>query len=63
MEEFQKPTVHIKNRDRVEHLVCEMIEGGREKLQVSRSDISQSSLTMAVFSPTVPHKGCTVHDR
>lgn len=34
MPEFQKKTVHIKDPERVEEIICGLIKGGAAKLQV-----------------------------
>ncbi|KAI5085169.1 cytosolic 5'-nucleotidase 3, partial [Silurus meridionalis] len=33
MPEFEKSTVHIKDPERVEQIICGMIKGGASKLQ------------------------------
>ena len=34
LEDLKKPSVHIKDKERVEAIVCDLIKGGTEKLQV-----------------------------
>ena len=35
MPQFEKNTVHMKDPERVEQIICSMIKGGASKLQVS----------------------------
>lgn len=49
MPEFEKSTVHIKDPERVEQIICGLIKGGASKLQVS--DIGpQSQIFIKSFS-------------
>lgn len=46
MPEFQRSSVHIKNRTRVEEILCGLIKGGAAKLQV----ITDFDMTLSRFS-------------
>ncbi|NP_001088032.1 5'-nucleotidase, cytosolic IIIA [Xenopus laevis] len=46
MPEFQKKSVHIKDPERVEELICRLIKGGASKLQV----ITDFDMTLSKFS-------------
>ncbi|XP_069777154.1 cytosolic 5'-nucleotidase 3 isoform X3 [Narcine bancroftii] len=45
MPEFQKKTVHIKNPERVEEIICSLIKGGASKLQI----ITDFDMTLSKF--------------
>lgn len=36
MPQFEKPTVHMRNPERVEQIICGLIKGGASKLQVRK---------------------------
>ncbi|XP_068940389.1 cytosolic 5'-nucleotidase 3A isoform X3 [Petaurus breviceps papuanus] len=46
MPEFQKSTIHIKNPDKVEEILCGLIKGGAAKLQI----ITDFDMTLSRFS-------------
>ncbi|MBN3271113.1 5NT3A nucleotidase, partial [Polyodon spathula] len=46
MPEFQKKTVHIKDPERVEEIICGLIKGGAAKLQI----ITDFDMTLSKFS-------------
>ncbi|XP_012680042.2 cytosolic 5'-nucleotidase 3 [Clupea harengus] len=46
MPEFEKSTVHIKNPERVEQVICDLIKGGAPKLQV----ITDFDMTLSKFA-------------
>ncbi|KAJ6662067.1 hypothetical protein lerEdw1_012914 [Lerista edwardsae] len=46
MPEFQKKTVHIKDQERVEEIICGLIKGGAAKLQI----ITDFDMTLSRFS-------------
>lgn len=45
MPEFEKSTVHIRDPERVEQIICSLIKGGASKLQVkSLLGLNESTL-------------------
>lgn len=37
MPQFEKPTVHMRDPERVEQIICGLIKGGASKLQVHQA--------------------------
>ncbi|XP_077997148.1 cytosolic 5'-nucleotidase 3-like [Glandiceps talaboti] len=53
MDEFQRTSVHIKNPERVEQILCQLIAGGKEKLQVV-TDFDQTLSRFALNGKRCP---------